>query len=45
MVVNFVVSSHLIYKGITETYYRYGTQRLLNWHAITDQHVYLSYYN
>jgi len=46
MVATFILDNNkLIYKTITETYFRYGTQRLLNWHAITTNHVYLSYYN
>lgn len=43
---NFIVDSpHLIYKSISETYNRYGRQRLLNWHHVTDNNVFLSYYN
>ena len=35
----------LIFKTVSETYYRYGTQRLLNWHAVTNERVYLSYFS
>lgn len=40
-----VVAPTLIFKSITEKYNRYGRQRLLNWHAITDNNIFLSYYN
>lgn len=40
-----VVAPELIFKSITEKYNRYGRQRLLNWHAITDSNIFLSYYN
>lgn len=40
-----VVAPNFIFKSITEKYNRYGRQRLLNWHAITDSNVFLSYYN
>jgi hypothetical protein len=33
------------YKALKESYYRYGNERLLNWHAVTKDSVYLSYYN
>jgi hypothetical protein len=33
------------YKALKESYNRYGTQRLLNWHAVTSDSIYLSYYN
>lgn len=33
------------YKALKESYYRYGNERLLNWHAITKDAIYLSYYN
>jgi hypothetical protein len=46
MVASFAIHDlNLSFREITETYYRYGTQRLLNWHAITYTHVYLSYYS
>ena len=46
MVATFIIDNNkLIYKAVAETYFRYGTQRLLNWHALTTNHVYLSYYN
>jgi hypothetical protein len=46
MVANFIVAEpKLIFKSITETYNRYGKQRLLNWHYVTDKNIFLSYYN
>lgn len=46
IVVKFAVTDNqFIYKTITETYFRYGTERLLNWHYITEEDLYLSYYN
>jgi hypothetical protein len=33
------------YKALKESYYRYGNERLLNWHAVTKLGIYLSYYN
>jgi len=37
MVIEFLVTDkEFIYQSVKETYFRYGTQRLLNWHSISD---------
>jgi hypothetical protein len=33
------------FSSLKETYYRYGGQRLLNWHAVTASNIFLSFYN
>lgn len=33
------------FKALKQSYYRYGNERLLNWHAITKDAIFLSYYN
>ncbi len=34
-----------MYQTVCETYFRYGTQKLLNWHSISKDKLFLSYYN
>jgi hypothetical protein len=46
MIISFKLNDqHLEYVGLKESYFRYGSMRLLNWHAVTATNVYLSFYN
>ena len=46
MVIKFLLTDkELLYQTVSETYFRYGTQRLLNWHSISKDKLFLSYYN
>jgi len=46
MVIQFLYTDkQLLYQTVSETYFRYGTQRLLNWHSISNDKLFLSYYN
>ena len=40
-----LTDKELLYQTVSETYFRYGTQRLLNWHSISKDKLFLSYYN
>lgn len=45
-IATFVIAApDYIFKAVTEKYNRYGRQRLLNWHKVTDSTIFLSYYN
>ena len=47
MIVEFTVTAdnQYIYRTVSETFFRYGNQRLLNWHSINKERLYLSYFN
>jgi hypothetical protein len=46
MVINLGLDNKVYtFKALKESYYRYGNERLLNWHAVTKDSIYLSYYN
>lgn len=46
MVITFNNNNNVLtFQALTESYFRYGNLRLLNWHEVTNTNVYLSFYN